>query len=111
MLESGGEESGIFHLYGDGEDAAAVGRYLRVCDADAWEHSGQLYQELTVVSQIEPDPQQMQDLVFAWQVAKYVKSNAIIYARNLMTIGVGAGQMSRINSARIRGIKAEQANF
>lgn len=71
----------------------------------------QLYQELTVVSQIKPDPQQMEDLVFAWQVAKYVKSNAIIYARDLMTIGVGAGQMSRINSARIAGIKAEHANF
>jgi phosphoribosylaminoimidazolecarboxamide formyltransferase/IMP cyclohydrolase len=53
----------------------------------------------------------MQDLVFAWQVAKFVKSNAIIYARDNMTIGVGAGQMSRINSARIAAIKAAHAGF
>ena len=71
----------------------------------------QLYQGLQVVSEIKPDEQQMQDLVFAWQVAKFVKSNAIIYARDNMTIGVGAGQMSRINSARIAGIKAGHAGF
>jgi phosphoribosylaminoimidazolecarboxamide formyltransferase/IMP cyclohydrolase len=53
----------------------------------------------------------MQDMLFAWQVAKFVKSNAIIYARNKMTIGVGAGQMSRINSARIAAIKAGHAEL
>ena len=71
----------------------------------------QLYQSLRVVGEIKPDEQQMQDLVFAWQVAKFVKSNAIIYARDNMTIGVGAGQMSRINSARIAAIKAGHAGF
>ncbi|MCG6890183.1 MAG: bifunctional phosphoribosylaminoimidazolecarboxamide formyltransferase/IMP cyclohydrolase [Gammaproteobacteria bacterium] len=71
----------------------------------------QLYQGLDVVSEIKPDEQQMQDLVFAWQVAKFVKSNAIIYARDNMTIGIGAGQMSRINSARIAAIKASHAGF
>ena len=70
-----------------------------------------LYQGLEVVSEIKPDAAQMQDLVFAWQVAKFVKSNAIIYARDNMTIGVGAGQMSRINSARIAAIKAAHAGF
>jgi len=70
-----------------------------------------LYQQLDVVSEIKPDEQQMQDMVFAWQVAKFVKSNAIIYARDNMTIGVGAGQMSRINSARIAAIKAEHARL
>ena len=70
-----------------------------------------LYQRLEVVSDVKPDEQQMQDMVFAWQVAKFVKSNAIIYARDQMTIGVGAGQMSRINSARIAAIKAEHANL
>jgi len=70
-----------------------------------------LYQGLEVVSEVQPDDQQMRDLVFAWQVAKFVKSNAIIYARNSMTIGVGAGQMSRINSARIAAIKAEHAGL
>jgi len=49
--------------------------------------------------------------LFAWKVAKFVKSNAIIYANSNMTIGVGAGQMSRINSARIAGIKAEHAKL
>jgi phosphoribosylaminoimidazolecarboxamide formyltransferase/IMP cyclohydrolase len=53
----------------------------------------------------------MQDLLFTWRVAKFVKSNAIVYGKNNMTIGVGAGQMSRINSARIAGIKAEHASL
>ena len=53
----------------------------------------------------------MRDLIFSWKVAKFVKSNAIVYAKDLMTIGVGAGQMSRINSARIAGIKAKHANL
>ncbi len=70
-----------------------------------------LYQNLEIVSDIKPDDAQMRDLVFAWQVAKFVKSNAIIYARDNMTIGVGAGQMSRINSARIAAIKAGHAGF
>jgi phosphoribosylaminoimidazolecarboxamide formyltransferase/IMP cyclohydrolase len=54
---------------------------------------------------------EMEDLLFAWRVAKFVKSNAIVYARDRMTIGVGAGQMSRVNSARIAAIKAEQAGL
>jgi phosphoribosylaminoimidazolecarboxamide formyltransferase/IMP cyclohydrolase len=53
----------------------------------------------------------MGDMMFAWKVAKMVKSNAIIYAKNNQTVGVGAGQMSRINSARIAGIKAEHAGL
>jgi phosphoribosylaminoimidazolecarboxamide formyltransferase/IMP cyclohydrolase len=53
----------------------------------------------------------MQDLLFTWRVAKFVKSNAIVYGRDGMTIGVGAGQMSRVNSARIAAIKAEQAGL
>jgi phosphoribosylaminoimidazolecarboxamide formyltransferase/IMP cyclohydrolase len=53
----------------------------------------------------------MDDLLFAWKVAKYVKSNAIVYVANGQTVGVGAGQMSRINSARIAGIKAEHAGL
>jgi phosphoribosylaminoimidazolecarboxamide formyltransferase/IMP cyclohydrolase len=70
-----------------------------------------LYEELRVVSQRVPTEAEMADLLFAWRVAKYVKSNAIVYAKNKMTIGVGAGQMSRINSARIAAIKAEQAGL
>lgn len=66
---------------------------------------------LRVVSQRAPDAQETADLLFAWRVAKFVKSNAIIYARDARTIGVGAGQMSRVNSARIAAIKAEQAGL
>jgi phosphoribosylaminoimidazolecarboxamide formyltransferase/IMP cyclohydrolase len=62
--------------------------------------------EITCVSKLMPTQVQVQDLLFAWQVAKNVKSNAIVYAKNKMTIGVGAGQMSRVYSAKIAGIKA-----
>jgi len=59
-----------------------------------------------VVTRRAPDPREEADLRFAWMVAKYVKSNAIVYARDQRSIGVGAGQMSRVYSARIAGIKA-----
>ncbi|MFT6625153.1 MAG: phosphoribosylaminoimidazolecarboxamide formyltransferase/IMP cyclohydrolase [Cycloclasticus sp.] len=71
----------------------------------------ELYSHLTVVTKRQPSEQEIQDLLFSWRVAKFVKSNAIIYAKNKMTIGVGAGQMSRVNSARIAAIKAEQAGL
>ena len=70
-----------------------------------------LYDTLEVVTKVQPTEQQMTDLLFGWKIAKFVKSNAIVYAKELMTIGVGAGQMSRINSARIAGIKAQHANL
>ncbi|HXE77464.1 MAG TPA: bifunctional phosphoribosylaminoimidazolecarboxamide formyltransferase/IMP cyclohydrolase [Rhodanobacter sp.] len=62
--------------------------------------------DLKVVTKLAPTPTQIDDLIFAWKVVKYVKSNAIVYARNRQTIGIGAGQMSRVYSARIAGIKA-----
>ena len=62
--------------------------------------------DLTVVSERVPSEQEMRDLAFAWKVAKFVKSNAIVYVKEGQTIGVGAGQMSRVYSARIAGIKA-----
>ena len=61
---------------------------------------------LKIVSKCSPSSSQLADLLFAWTVAKFVKSNAIVYARDQQTIGVGAGQMSRVYSARIAGIKA-----
>lgn len=67
--------------------------------------------DLKVVTQRAPTEQEVHDLVFAWKVAKFVKSNAIVYARNRQTVGVGAGQMSRVNSARIAAIKAEHAGL
>lgn len=67
--------------------------------------------DLQVVTQTAPTESQIRDLLFAWKVAKMVKSNAIVYARDSQTLGVGAGQMSRVNSARIAAIKAEHAGF
>ncbi len=67
--------------------------------------------DLKVVTERVPTEVEMGDMMFAWKVAKMVKSNAIIYAKNNQTVGVGAGQMSRINSARIAGIKAEHAGL
>jgi phosphoribosylaminoimidazolecarboxamide formyltransferase/IMP cyclohydrolase len=79
---------------------------LLVQDADL-----QLTEQIQVVTERQPSEAEMRDLLFTWRVAKFVKSNAIVYGRDGMTIGVGAGQMSRINSARIAGIKAEHAGL
>jgi phosphoribosylaminoimidazolecarboxamide formyltransferase/IMP cyclohydrolase len=67
--------------------------------------------ELRVVTKREPTPAQLDDLLFAWKVAKFVKSNAIVFCGGGMTLGVGAGQMSRIDSARIARIKAANAGL
>ncbi|EGG99212.1 IMP cyclohydrolase / Phosphoribosylaminoimidazolecarboxamide formyltransferase [gamma proteobacterium IMCC2047] len=67
--------------------------------------------ELKVVTDRTPTEEELADLLFAWEVAKFVKSNAIVYARNGRTIGVGAGQMSRVYSAKIAGIKAQDENL
>ena len=67
--------------------------------------------DLKIVTDVQPTEAQIADLLFSWNVAKYVKSNAIVYAKNERTIGVGAGQMSRVNSARIAAIKAEHAGL
>ncbi len=67
--------------------------------------------DLKVVTRRAPSEREIHDLIFAWKVAKFVKSNAIVYAHNRQTVGVGAGQMSRVNSARIAAIKAEHAGL
>jgi phosphoribosylaminoimidazolecarboxamide formyltransferase/IMP cyclohydrolase len=67
--------------------------------------------DLKIVTKRAPTEAEIHDLIFAWKVAKYVKSNAIVYAKNRQTIGIGAGQMSRVNSARIAAIKAEHAGL
>jgi len=110
--------------------AVAEKKNVRLLECGQWEHSQQrmdfkrvnggmlvqdadllLLNETKVVSKRQPTEQEMNDLLFSWKVAKFVKSNAIVYGKNNMTIGVGAGQMSRINSARIAGIKAEHAGL
>jgi len=87
-------------------DFKRVNGGLLVQDADL-----ALHNELNMVTERKPTDEEMDDLLFTWCVAKFVKSNAIVYGKNNMTIGVGAGQMSRINSARIAGIKAEHAGL
>ena len=67
--------------------------------------------DLKVVTKLQPTEQQLDDLMFAWTVAKFVKSNAIVFCKDGMTMGVGAGQMSRLDSARIASIKAGHANL
>jgi phosphoribosylaminoimidazolecarboxamide formyltransferase/IMP cyclohydrolase len=71
----------------------------------------ELLKETRVVSKRAPTIEEGSDLLFAWKVAKYVKSNAIVYARNQATIGVGAGQMSRVISARIANLKAAEEDL
>lgn len=67
--------------------------------------------DLKVVTKRAPTEQEIHDLIFAWKVAKFVKSNAIVYSKHRQTVGIGAGQMSRVNSARIAAIKAEHAGL
>ncbi|MDD2775744.1 MAG: bifunctional phosphoribosylaminoimidazolecarboxamide formyltransferase/IMP cyclohydrolase [Gallionella sp.] len=67
--------------------------------------------QLRVVTKAQPDAAQLQDLLFAWRVAKYVKSNAIVFCKNGQTLGVGAGQMSRVDSTKIAAIKAQNAGL
>jgi phosphoribosylaminoimidazolecarboxamide formyltransferase/IMP cyclohydrolase len=89
-------------------DVKRVGSGLLMQTADNHEMA---VADLKVVTGKQPSPAQLQDLLFAWKVAKYVKSNAIVFCKDGMTIGVGAGQMSRIDSARIAGIKAANAGL
>jgi phosphoribosylaminoimidazolecarboxamide formyltransferase/IMP cyclohydrolase len=89
-------------------DMKRVGGGLLVQSPDAKNvHIG----DLKVVTKLQPTPQQLNDLMFAWRVAKFVKSNAIVFCGNNMTLGVGAGQMSRVDSARIASIKAKGAGL
>ena len=89
-------------------DAKRVGSGLLLQTADNHELA---LADLKVVTVKQPTPAELQDLLFAWKVAKYVKSNAIVFCKDGMTMGVGAGQMSRLDSARIASIKAEAAKL
>ena len=89
-------------------DTKRVGSGLLVQTADNHELT---LADLKVVTIKQPTPAQLQDLLFAWKVAKYVKSNAIVFCAGGMTMGVGAGQMSRLDSARIASIKAQHAGL
>jgi phosphoribosylaminoimidazolecarboxamide formyltransferase/IMP cyclohydrolase len=97
MLANGGRASGVL-------DYKRVGGGLLVQSADEARITPA---DIKVVTKRAPTATEMNDLLFAWRVAKYVKSNAIVYCKDAMTVGVGAGQMSRVDSARIAAIKAE----
>jgi phosphoribosylaminoimidazolecarboxamide formyltransferase/IMP cyclohydrolase len=90
------------------QDIKRVGGGLLVQSPDS---KNVLLSELRVVTKRQPTAKEMEDLMFAWRVAKYVKSNAIVFCGDGMTLGVGAGQMSRIDSARIASIKAQNAGL
>ncbi|HUH89930.1 MAG TPA: bifunctional phosphoribosylaminoimidazolecarboxamide formyltransferase/IMP cyclohydrolase, partial [Lysobacter sp.] len=97
--------------HGDGRnnfDVKRVGSGLLMQTSDIREVSRD---ELTVVTKLAPTEAQMADLMFAWRIAKFVKSNAIVYAKDQRSIGIGAGQMSRVVSAKIAGLKAEEAGL
>jgi phosphoribosylaminoimidazolecarboxamide formyltransferase / IMP cyclohydrolase len=89
-------------------DIKRVGSGLLMQTADNHELS---IGDLKVVTKKQPSAAELQDLLFAWKVAKYVKSNAIVFCKDGMTMGVGAGQMSRLDSARIASIKAQHAKL
>ena len=89
-------------------DSKRVGGGLLVQTPDARNVRGS---DLRVVTRKQPTAQQLEDLLFAWRVAKFVKSNAIVFCGDGATLGVGAGQMSRVDSARIAAIKAENAGL
>ena len=90
------------------QDIKRVGSGLLVQSADVCRLNPS---DLQVVTQVQPTEQQWNDLMFAWQVAACVKSNAIVYCAHGMTLGIGAGQTSRIDSARIAGLKATHAGL
>jgi len=97
--------------HGDGRnniDVKRVGSGLLMQTADVREVTRA---ELKTVSKRVPDDLELDDLLFAWRVAKFVKSNAIVYAKDRRTIGIGAGQMSRVVSAKIAGLKADEAGL
>ncbi|MGA0939768.1 MAG: bifunctional phosphoribosylaminoimidazolecarboxamide formyltransferase/IMP cyclohydrolase [Burkholderiaceae bacterium] len=90
------------------QDVKRVGSGLLIQTADNHELT---VADLKVVTKVQPTQQQLEDLLFAWKVATYVKSNAIVFCKDGMTMGVGAGQMSRLDSARIASIKAGHAGL
>ncbi len=97
--------------HGDGRnniDVKRVGSGLLMQTSDIREVTRD---ELKVVTQRAPTPAELDNLLFAWRVAKYVKSNAIVYAKDHRSIGIGAGQMSRVVSAKIAALKAEEAGL
>jgi len=104
VLETGGWDYGN----SGGVDYRKVSGGLLVQSADTGRISAG---DLEVVTDLKPDDRQIEDMLFAWSVVKYVKSNAIVFCRDGMTVGIGAGQMSRVYSTKIAAIKAADENL
>jgi phosphoribosylaminoimidazolecarboxamide formyltransferase/IMP cyclohydrolase len=102
------EKASAWTLGRNAVDVKRVGSGMLMQTADNHELT---LADMRVVSKVQPSAAQMQDMLFAWKVAKYVKSNAIVFCKDGMTMGVGAGQMSRLDSARIASIKAGHASL
>jgi len=102
------EKASAWTLGRNAVDVKRVGSGMLMQTADNHELT---LADMRVVSKMQPSEAQMQDMLFAWKVAKYVKSNAIVFCKDGMTMGVGAGQMSRLDSARIASIKAGHASL
>lgn len=101
-------ECGFWSVKNPSMDCKRVNGGLLVQDRDL----GMVTQgELQVVTKRQPTQSEIEELLFCWKVCKFVKSNAIVYSKDRMTIGVGAGQMSRVYSAEIAGIKAKEQNL
>jgi phosphoribosylaminoimidazolecarboxamide formyltransferase/IMP cyclohydrolase len=98
----------VWDLGRNAVDVKRIGSGLLMQTADNHELT---LADMQVVTKLQPTAAQLQDLLFAWKVAKYVKSNAIVFCKDGMTMGVGAGQMSRLDSARIASIKAGHAGL
>lgn len=92
----------------EGFDLRKVSGGILVQDQD---HALVEESDLSIVTNTKPDAQQLRDLLFAWKIVKFVKSNAIVYARDEQSVGIGAGQMSRVYSAKIAAIKAADENI
>jgi phosphoribosylaminoimidazolecarboxamide formyltransferase/IMP cyclohydrolase len=105
-LPTGGDTP--FEQGRNAQDIKRVGSGILIQTADNHEIAES---DLKIISTKQPTATQLQDMLFAWNVAKYVKSNAIVFCGNSMTLGVGAGQMSRIDSTKIAIIKAQNAGL
>jgi phosphoribosylaminoimidazolecarboxamide formyltransferase/IMP cyclohydrolase len=101
-------ETGDWNGYSSRCDLKKVSGGLLVQEAD----NGMIRsEELEVMTAVVPDPEQVRDLLFAWKVAKFVKSNAIVFCKQRMTVGIGAGQMSRVYSTKLAALKAKDAGL
>ena len=108
-VQAEGEDGGEGNTSGAADKGATIDAERMQGVKEFWSSNSRA--DLKVVTQRQPSEAELNDLLFAWTVAKHVKSNAIVYARDLATVGIGAGQMSRVDSTKIASIKAQAAGL